>query len=217
MAVWAWNTNLGKRLSTIDLLIKEACFVKQDQQYIQFKKKLFFKEVNCTGPSLSARLPWYERLMITTSELGRRCCWGSWGPRSTSWSPDPFCWTDSGYFRSKLSPDRSVMRGDSKTGLRSSLSHLEPELFHAWQCCQVSTVTTGRAVWPQLSLPRKHCCLVGRSGQPGSELGRPGQPAVKCRSKQTTTKLCQNFDRLYLQFQDALEQFWAQFWNPHTV
>jgi hypothetical protein len=48
---------LRGRLSTVDLLIKATCFVK-----VLIKKELIrtskYKEVNCTKPSPSVRLPW---------------------------------------------------------------------------------------------------------------------------------------------------------------
>jgi hypothetical protein len=56
------------RLTTVDLLIKITCFVKK---IFQYKKKLTltseYKEVKCTDPSPSVRIPWTEfltRLLI---------------------------------------------------------------------------------------------------------------------------------------------------------
>jgi len=55
--VWAGNSNWGVKLSTHDLLIKLACFVKR-VNIIFWLKTSSCKVVNCTGPSPLVRLPW---------------------------------------------------------------------------------------------------------------------------------------------------------------
>ncbi len=56
-------TNTGKterrgRLCTVDLLIKVACFVKKYIVFAISNANCQYKEVNCTEPSPSVRVPW---------------------------------------------------------------------------------------------------------------------------------------------------------------
>jgi hypothetical protein len=52
------EVELNGRLSTVDLLIKLGCFVKKEHKVLELKGADLNKEVKCTEPSTSIRLPW---------------------------------------------------------------------------------------------------------------------------------------------------------------
>jgi hypothetical protein len=56
------NTKTRGRLSTIDLLIRVACFARKEIMF-SISKQLFqtsqYNELNCTEPSPSVSVPWF--------------------------------------------------------------------------------------------------------------------------------------------------------------
>jgi hypothetical protein len=63
--VAAGKTNKRGRLNTVDLLIEMACFVKNNIFHIERSLSTYTskcKEVNCTEPSPSVRLPFQKPL-----------------------------------------------------------------------------------------------------------------------------------------------------------
>ncbi len=65
------NTNWMGGLSTVDLLIKFACFVKKVNKCMHFQKELictsWYKEVNGTDPSRLVSIPWTNILACFAS------------------------------------------------------------------------------------------------------------------------------------------------------